>query len=87
MDQPRPSPRHEQVAELMALAHDTSARIATALDHPFQIMASGDAWTGPAAATIFTEDIGHRREHLPAIADNLVADIGDELSATPQLLG
>ncbi len=85
-DLTRPNPEHERLDELLAMVLQAREAIATALDQPFEIMAAGEAWTGPDAAVTFTDDIDIRRRELPIIADDLVDEIQLHLRQTPELL-
>lgn len=83
-DDMMPNPRHEALQELLTTAEGKQEAIAEALKDAHRIMDEGEAWSGPSTAKTFLEDLGYRHEDLPGLAQQLVDDIADALSSTPE---
>ncbi|NEE02880.1 hypothetical protein [Phytoactinopolyspora halotolerans] len=78
------NPRYTALAALLELAEEKRDSIAEALDEVHRLMSDRGVWTGPTTATQFGEDVEYRKNDLPGLADNLIEEIRDALSSTPE---
>lgn len=87
-------PRTQMIANpayttLQTLRNDVVAAqdsLAQALKTPAQLMQGREAWTGPTAATRFTEEVSGRAQRLPGLVQQILAAVDDEMARTPKQL-
>ncbi|MBO3744694.1 hypothetical protein J5X84_01345 [Streptosporangiaceae bacterium NEAU-GS5] len=78
-----PNPRYEDLRHALMEVKARVAVLEAALDSPYQQFAGGQVWVGPAARS-FGDELSSRRARLRATAQAIVADLEEELRATPR---
>ena len=60
--------------------------LGTALHSAATLMHGGDAWTGPTAATAWTEEVSGRDQRLPGLVTQVLHAIDAEMASTAKTM-
>lgn len=79
-----PNPDYAALEALKTAVQGAEHSIGTALKSAAAQMTGGSAWTGPTAATDFTQEIEGRSNKLPGLVQQILSAVEDEMASTPK---